>query len=1469
MNDSNTLRIENLPKPIADKLAVTSRRIRRIVFLRGLFTVLSIALVTLLAVMVIDAATLLFSSGIRWLLSLSAFAVIAFSVFRYLIRPLNRKLSLAEIARIIETRSENLQDERISSAVEILTRQYKEGEAFSPVLLNQLVMDAEKDADVILPQQLFTLQSAKRVMISLGVIAFVYLVLFVVWPGSSTRLLVRAVAPFADVGGALADRLEIQPGDIRLATGDPLTIEVGFEKAHSRTVELRTRWEGGPELVENMQSADPGSDKKVFSTGFPRVGENFEYRIRSGPALSRFHQVQVFPRPEMTQVYLQVRPPAYTGLETYTESFTPGRIQALAGSEVKLAIESNIPLEKADLILDSHSLGAGQREMTDQGERLQWTFPVTGEARSFDWQVKMKSGQGFENKPVLNHVFTVMGDQLPVIDLDQPAQPELTLPPDGFLTLAYRVRDDFGISACELKVTFDGSKTILLGQAFGEPVNGSWPVSIPLYLQSLKMEDAQSLDIALVVYDNLPESLGGPQRAVSERLRIVIEQGRENFVHQQVKAQHEKTASALENALSDLERMSRQADEVNKDLAAQKTAPALETADEIRKGLEKTEAELSVLVSELEKGVFDPVAKGLKEVVEEEIQTARHLGEALSLSDHLQEQQEMAQALEMNIDTALEKVRILDALNNEMAENALRLAELEELSRQQDALVDQVNAEDWEENLDDWKAQQDALAAELAALAEEDAHLQEFAENAQSATENMLEAAEDAEMAAALAEEVTLPPWMIAQDQALQAQRNALAAQEFVIKAQERAGKVALSAMEVHQQRAEVSQSEADIAQLEAEKAQREAMRLLKEGGTANAQSAQEQANRLQAEAKTIQLQADIQQKNAKELQKQEAEKEPPNTEGVKDKQHEAKQIEQRAYFAQQKAIEQQQLALETAMPDWDQALSEAVAQQQAAETAQQAALDAQQAAEEALESIQDVSTAQQAAAEAQSAAESAQENALAAQKAAKQAQEAAAQSGNPQANESANAAQQAATEAQNAAEQAQQQAAQAQEQVAQMQAESGQQEAAAAQQAAADSQQNAQQAQEAASEAQAAANQAQQAAIEAGTAEARQHAQDAQTAARQAQEDAIKAQAQAAAAQEQAERVAKDTVENAQQAAAQAQQEATVAQQAATEAQLAAQEAAETPADAAAQANAAEAQQQAQAAQQAANQAQNAARAAAEQAKKSGNAEDLAAAETAQQAATIAQEQAASSQQTATAAQPQTTATQSQTAAMDAALATEAAALAAAMAAEAAAEAGLSEVAEELNQLAGEALETAEDLSNAAQQPGLPSANEAMTQSAAQMSEIAQSMAGLTPSAPSEAATAAMALAAAQASAAAQSTSQNQAATQSAAAAQALQQASQSIAQEMGMETPPSESSATSSASESRMGGKDNKGPNDERVPDWVSDIGLTRADWFRMRKLSEADGGGVVDSGIPREYRQLVRDYFMELNREQNDAP
>jgi cytochrome c biogenesis protein CcdA len=109
-----------LPEPILNKLDLMIRRIRRLLFLRGLFATLAVAFGCLLAIMAVDAAFTLFSTTSRWILSLTGLAITAIAAWWFLARPLSRRFTLTHMARILEIRHPELQ-ERISTAVELLS----------------------------------------------------------------------------------------------------------------------------------------------------------------------------------------------------------------------------------------------------------------------------------------------------------------------------------------------------------------------------------------------------------------------------------------------------------------------------------------------------------------------------------------------------------------------------------------------------------------------------------------------------------------------------------------------------------------------------------------------------------------------------------------------------------------------------------------------------------------------------------------------------------------------------------------------------------------------------------------------------------------------------------------------------------------------------------------------------------------------------------------------------------------------------------------------------------------------------------------------------------------------------------------------------------------------------------------------------------------------------------------------------
>ncbi|MEX2607236.1 MAG: hypothetical protein WD708_07810 [Kiritimatiellia bacterium] len=1027
MNPPPSDPLRELPASIANTLDTAALRIRRILFLRGLFAVLAIALICFLAVMAVDAAVLLFSDKVRWLLSLTAFSVIAVSVYRLMIRPLRRRLTPAEIARVIETRNEGLSDERISSAVEILSMHQNTSGEFSRSLLDRLVQDAETDSKLILPDQLFTLRSAKRFIIALGGVAALYLVLFILWPQTSARLFVRAVAPYARVDGRQADRISITPGDVRMVAGDPLSIQVKLHEEIRGAVELRTRTPEEPERIERMQArAGTEGSADLFTTRFPRVTEDFEYRVRADRTLSKFHRVRVFPRPEITKLHLLTDYPDYTEHESGLTAGPPERITALIGSTLTLSIETNVALANAKLFLGEDDLGEGTVTTRNRQSVRQWRVSVGAPAETRRWRVEMESKEGFTNHP-RHHDLVVTEDRAPVVTRIHPARSRIQLPPDGFVPLRYEVEEDFGVSKVELHLEVDGGSTQIKPQALPETAGAMWTGVIPLNLAALNLGNARTVKASIQVFDTLPEDSGGPNRGISEALTIALTDDSESLSRQSIDEDRKLAARSLEQIIADLERLQESSetlqDKTRSEMEESEPEAAALAAD-IRRELGRVDAEVLTLSRSLQGRFLNSVSAVLAGVSQDPLREAQRLSQTYSLHDERPAKLEITTSLQTEIQQALDELRQAQTQLDPLANAAERLADLIDIQHQQEQQVDETQQTDWANQLEEWRQRQEELAAQLAAVTEQDQALQDLGEKAREAEKQLTEAAEKAETAAQLAENFDTPPWLeaqlaaqSAQQAAESAQQNAAKAQEAASRAQEAASKAdtpetsqkAAEAAAEAQDNTEQAQTAAEQAQQQAAEAQQAAEQAQREAGLERAAEAQREAIQSQQEAQTAQQKAQEQQQAAEQAQQQAAET------GTPEAQQAASEAQEGATESQQAAAEAQQQARARQEQAVNEAIQEAVqtGQGQQLQEAVQAGEEAHQAAEQAAEATAE---AAQTAAEAglNETAEKMAELAESGQAAAAQLAEAAA---NPAAPKAAQAMADSADQLQQAAQ--------------------------------------------------------------------------------------------------------------------------------------------------------------------------------------------------------------------------------------------------------------------------------------------------------------------------------------------------------------------------------------------------------------------------------------------------------------------
>ena len=243
--------LHQLPKPILNKLRAMISRVRRLLLIRGLFATLAVALTCVLLIMAIDASVTLFSNAARWALSLTGLGLTAIAAWWFLVRPLTRRFTLTQIARILEIRHPELQ-ERISTAVELMQSEDPDSIRGSEELIEAVVESAVVDVETVDPKTEFRAARAAKFVIASGVVAILIALLFVIWPKQSWTLMARAVAPFLNIGNAYADTLVVEPGNVRIAVGETVTVKLQVQHKNIRKAQIRRSLSEDAETVERM-----------------------------------------------------------------------------------------------------------------------------------------------------------------------------------------------------------------------------------------------------------------------------------------------------------------------------------------------------------------------------------------------------------------------------------------------------------------------------------------------------------------------------------------------------------------------------------------------------------------------------------------------------------------------------------------------------------------------------------------------------------------------------------------------------------------------------------------------------------------------------------------------------------------------------------------------------------------------------------------------------------------------------------------------------------------------------------------------------------------------------------------------------------------------------------------------------------------------------------------------------------------
>ncbi len=682
---------KSLPAPIEATLRGLIRRVRLAIIVRGVLGTLAAAILGMLASMGIAVGWLPAEPWQHYALTFLWLAAAATAALVWLVRPLAKSFSLAGIARVIEQRHPELQ-ERISSTVELLGSGDSPEIRGSQVLIDALAAEAVGDARTVRPKREITFRKVRPPLYVLVCAVAVVVVLLAIYPKPMGRLLAKTVAPYLNLPNVYADDLRITPGDCVLAEGMRLEVTVsvlrnnGAPRAKVRSARLRIERTGGTKNIFDMTALPEGS---FVYTSCPLSadgpwGEKFRYRIGAGDARSQYYRVKVVPRPAGRSIEVGYEYPDYMHRPDAPMLAGSGRITGPAGAVATVRIRLNKPAADAELTINETAA-----EIT-QADPLTCAFShnLTKDAGG-KWKLLLIDEYGFRSDPLGGEII-VRPDTPPKVRILRPTSREkLKLRPTDRLGITADLADDFGVSRADLLISIDGRerKTIKLNVA-AKPDRLGLTLQTAINLASLDLTGARRVTFRVRAWDNLPETLGGPQEGTSQTRTIELDVKAPVYAFQVQLALDIRLREALRRIYEHLKAAGKISEPLRRSMPGTKklTGETTDKIDRMRESL-LTAEETSRSLAELAAGAYPKVSAKLTKLTDDHIGRARELAGLVKITDAQKQRGELADEADFQIDRALAVVSELLKELHVLTDLAERAVALEELARQQEELA--------------------------------------------------------------------------------------------------------------------------------------------------------------------------------------------------------------------------------------------------------------------------------------------------------------------------------------------------------------------------------------------------------------------------------------------------------------------------------------------------------------------------------------------------------------------------------------------------------------------------------------------------------------------------------------------------------------------------------------------------------------------------------------------------------------
>jgi hypothetical protein len=420
----------------------------------------------LCVVLACGAASFIVLVALDWLLWLPPLLRIAgdgvfltaiiWAALHWIVKPLQARLGVDEIAARIEAHFTALQD-RLLSTVNFIEQR----SAGSASLMQKVIADTEEIIKTVPLGSALTLRPLALRAILAAASVTVLAAISGIAPDWSRVGLYRYVYPWGKIEWPKAVSVLPLTGDLVAAIGESVTVRMrvsrGLHDSLRGVVHLRER-DGATISLAMQREGD------TFSATIDAVTKDLEYWFEAGDDSTEQdpYALRVIPRPQVVEALATVEPPAYAaGSAVRVQDLSDGPVRAPIGGFMQVTVRASKPVP-----WDAPGNASGLRTETgewiplavapEDHQTLSARFEVGGD---LNFWIELRDEYGFENRGAARHSILAVPDAPPVVTVLEPkAVTELT--PRGSVLLVIRIEDDFGLTGADLNVERVGGDTV-------------------------------------------------------------------------------------------------------------------------------------------------------------------------------------------------------------------------------------------------------------------------------------------------------------------------------------------------------------------------------------------------------------------------------------------------------------------------------------------------------------------------------------------------------------------------------------------------------------------------------------------------------------------------------------------------------------------------------------------------------------------------------------------------------------------------------------------------------------------------------------------------------------------------------------------------------------------------------------------------------------------------------------------------